>query len=91
VLERYYPFKDGITVNTASQSEFKAGDGIIFITNGTAGGNPTSLGGKEIPEVAFTPDKTMYSFAIMDVNMDSLSYRVYNQDDNLVDSFAITK
>jgi hypothetical protein len=83
--------KDGIPVKNISRSTFSASDGTVYITNGTAGGNPTGLGGKDQPDMAFTPEKTMYSFAIMDVNRDSINYSVFDQDNILVDRFVIQK
>jgi 3',5'-cyclic AMP phosphodiesterase CpdA len=91
VYERHYQIKDGVPVKNDSGSTFSSVDGTIYITNGTAGGNPTGPGGKDLPDIAFTPDKTIYSFGIMDICSDSLTYQVFDQDQNLVDRFTIRK
>ena len=91
VYERHLQVKDGIPLKNESGSSLSAGEGTIFITNGTAGGTPTGLGGKENPGIAFTPDKVMYSFAVMDIGTDSLTYRVFDQDNNQVERFVILK
>jgi len=91
VYERHYQMKDGVPVKNESGSEFSSDDGPIYITNGTAGGNPTGPGGKEIPGMAFTPEKVMYNFGVMDINDNSITYRVFDQDNSLIDRFIMKK
>jgi hypothetical protein len=91
VYERHLQIKDGVPVKNDSAGPFLAGNGTIFITNGTAGGNPTGLGGKVMSSIAYTPDKIMYSFAIIDINDKSMTYRVYDQENTLIDRFSIIK
>ena len=91
IYERHFPLKNGIPVRNESGPTFTSPDGTIYITNGTAGGNPTGPGGKDQPEMAFTPDSIMYSFGIMDINNKSITYRVYNQDNILIDKFILNK
>lgn len=91
VYERHYQMKDGVPLKNDTGGPFSSGDGTIHITNGTAGGSPTGPGGKDMPDIAFTPDKMMYSFAIMDVSTDSLTYRVFDQDNSLIDKFKVLK
>ena len=91
VYERHLQARNGITAKSGSGSVLNADDGTVFITNGTAGGNPTGPGGKDIPTIAFTPDKTMYSFAIMDINSESITYSVFDQENIMVDRFIILK
>jgi hypothetical protein len=83
--------KDGLPVKKESSPLLSSGDGTIYITNGTAGGNPTGSGGKNLADMAFTPDKSMYNFAIMDVSNESITYRVYDQDNTLIDRFVLVK
>jgi 3',5'-cyclic AMP phosphodiesterase CpdA len=91
VYERHSQMKNGVPVKKESSPVFSVNDGTIYITNGTAGGNPTGSGGKDLPDMAFTPDKSMYNFAIMDVSNESITYRVYDQDNSLIDRFMIIK
>lgn len=91
VYERHYQMKDGVPLKNDSGGPFSSDDGTIYITNGTAGGSPTDPGGKDMPDIAFTPDKMIYSFAIMDVSTDSLTYRVLDQDNALIDKFIMKK
>jgi hypothetical protein len=83
--------KYGVPVKKESGPTLSAGAGTVYITNGTAGGNPTGSGGKNLDDMAFIPDKSMYHFAIMDVCSDSLTYRVFDQNNTLVDRFTISK
>jgi len=91
VYERHYQMKDGVPVKNNSGTAFSAGKGTVFVTNGTAGGNPTGLGGKDLPTMAFTPDRIMYSFGIMDISNRSITYRVFDRDNLLIDWFTITR
>jgi len=91
IYERHFPIKNGIPMRNGSGSSFKSSDGTIYITNGTAGGNPTGTGGKDLPTIAFTPDTIMYSFGIMDINNKSITYSVYSQDNILIDKFILIK
>lgn len=91
VYERHLQMKNGRTARNVSGQPLSAGNGTVYITNGTAGGTPTGPGGKDIPTMAFTPDNTIYSFAIMDINADSLTYTVFDQDNTLVDKFVLKK
>lgn len=91
VYERHYQMEKGIPVKNNRSPVFNAGNGCVFITNGTAGGNPTGPGGKDLPDIAFTPDKNMYSFAIMDVSNKSITYRVFDKNNLLIDWFTIMR
>jgi predicted phosphohydrolase len=91
VYERHFQMKGGLAAKNESSSLLSAGDGTIYITNGTAGGNPTGFGGKNLADMAFTPDKSMYNFAIMDVSNESITYRVFDQDNTLIDRFVLVK
>jgi hypothetical protein len=91
VYERHLQMKDGVPVKNESGSTFLSSGGTIFITNGTAGGNPTGSGGRDLPTMAFTTDKPMYSFGIMDIGTKSLTYHVFDQDSTMVDKFIILK
>jgi len=91
VYERHYQIKEGIPVKNESGPEFHATNGTIFITNGTAGGNPTGSGGRDLPTMAFTAEKPVYSFAIMDFGKRSITYSVFDQDNILTDKFVILK
>lgn len=91
VYERHHQMKNGDPVSKNSVSSFRAGEGTIFITNGTAGGNPTGPGGKDMPTLAFTASRQMYNFSIMDINNRSITYRVFDKDNLLIDWFTITR
>jgi len=91
VYERHFQMKAGVPVKKGAGEPFAAGDGTIFITNGSSGGNPTEPGGKDIPSMAFTPEKPMYNFAIMDIGENILTYSVYDQESNLIDRFTLEK
>jgi 3',5'-cyclic AMP phosphodiesterase CpdA len=91
VYERHWQMKNGMPAENNSGSVYSAGKGTLYITNGTSGGNPTGLGGQDMVSMAFTPDRTMYNFAVMDINDRSLNYRVFDQENVLIDNFTIKK
>ena len=91
VYERHFPMKNGIPVKNTPRPVYTSGEGTVYITNGTAGGNPTGLGGKDLADIAFTPERDMYSFAIMDVNSRAITYRVFDKENLLIDWFTVTK
>ena len=70
---------------------FSSADGTIYITNGTAGGNPTGPEGKICLIWLSLPIKPCTTFAIMDVSYDSITYRVFDQDNSLIDRFIVKK
>jgi len=90
VYERHYQVKDGVPVKNDTGT-FSSAEGTIYITNGTAGGTPTGSGGKNLPDMAFTPERAMYSYAIMDVETSSITYTVFDQDSSQIDRFIIQK
>ncbi len=90
VYERHYQAKDGVPVKNDTGT-FTSADGTIYITNGTAGGTPTDSGGKNLPDMAFTPERSMYSYGIMNVEASAITYRVLDQNNSLIDRFIIRK
>jgi acid phosphatase type 7 len=91
VYERHWQMKGGVPLKRNAGETFSSVDGILYITNGTAGGSPTAPGGKEIPGMAFTTEKVIYNFGVMDINDKSITYCAYDQDNNLIDKFIMKK
>jgi len=83
VYERHYPVKSGLRV--------PEGKGTIYITNGTAGGSPQGLGGKEMSTMAFTSVEKMYNYAVMTIEGKKLIYEVFDQNKKKIDELIITK
>jgi acid phosphatase type 7 len=91
VYERHWQMKDRVPLRRKAGEPFSSPDGIMYITNGTAGGSPTGPGGNDMPDIAFTPEKVMYNFAVMDINDISITYSVFDQDNSLIDKFIMKK
>jgi len=83
VYERHYPVYAGIRT-----TEDK---GTVYITNGTAGGSPQGLGGKEMPTMAFTSTEKMYNYALMTIDAKKLTYEVFDQNAKKIDELIIVK
>lgn len=91
IYERHFQKKDGVPVKNNPDSKYFADNGTVYITNGTAGGNPTGLGGKDMVSMAFTPGRIMYSFSIMDIDDKSITYRNFDKNNLLIDWFTIIR
>jgi hypothetical protein len=83
VYERHYPVYAEIRTTE--------GKGTVYITNGTAGGSPQGLGGKEMPTMAFTSTEKMYNYALMTIDANKLSYEVFDQNAKKIDELTIVK
>lgn len=83
VYERHNPLKSGLP---SSDSK-----GTVYITNGTAGGSPQGLGGKEMRSMAFTSSEKMYNYAIMTIEGKKLIYEVFNQNSKKIDELILIK
>ena len=91
IYERHFQLRDGVPVSRDRTAPVQAGNGTLFITNGTAGGNPTGPGGRDLPTMAYTQDRTMFTFAVMDISGRAINYRVFDKDNLLIDSFVIRR
>jgi predicted phosphodiesterase len=83
VYERHHSVKAGFSV--------PEGKGTVYITNGTAGGSPQGLGGKEMPTMAFTSSEKMYNYALMTIDQIKLIYEVFDLNGKKIDELIITK
>lgn len=83
VYERHHPLKSGMPAPD--------GKGTVYITNGTAGGSPQGLGGKEMPTMVFTSSEKMYNYATMTIDGRKLIYEVFDQDSKKIDELILKK
>ena len=83
VYERHHPLKSGLPAPD--------GKGTVYITNGTAGGSPQGLGGKEMSTMAFTPSEKMYNYATMTIDGRKLIYEAFDQDSKKIDELILKK
>ena len=83
VYERHYPVYAGIRTTE--------GKGTVYITNGTAGGSPQGIGGKEMPTMAFTSSEKMYNYALMTIDGKKLTYEVFDINAKKIDELTIIK
>ncbi len=83
VYERHFPLKAGLPA--------LEGKGTVYITNGTAGGSPQGLGGKEMPTMAFTSAEKMYNYSTMTIEGKKLLYEVFDQNSKKLDELILIK
>ncbi|MDQ6814653.1 MAG: metallophosphoesterase family protein [Bacteroidota bacterium] len=91
VYERHRAIRSNTVVPQADSHTYQAPQGTVYITNGTAGGSPQGLGGKDMPSIIFTNGDKMYNYAIMTIEGKTINYDVYNQDGNKIDYFTLNK
>ncbi len=83
VYERHNELKSGLPSTD--------GTGTVYITNGTAGGSPQGLGGKEMLSMAFTSSEKMYNYAILTIEGKKLIYEVFDQNSKKIDRLILYK
>jgi hypothetical protein len=91
VYERHAAIRANEVLRSKDNRSYVNPAGTVYITNGTAGGSPQGVGGFDLPSMIFTPGERMYNFAIMSVEGDILKYVVYNERNEVIDSFEILK
>ena len=83
VYERHTHLKSGLPSTD--------GTGTVYITNGTAGGSPQGLGGKEMLSMVFTSSEKMYNYAILIIEGEKLIYEVFDQNSKKIDKLILNK
>ncbi len=91
VYERHKAIRNNVPLEPYNLHEYKKPAGTVYITNGTCGGSPQGVGGKDMPSMLFTSAVKMYNYAIMTIERQHLSYDVYNEKGALIDYFSLTK
>lgn len=91
VYERHKAIRADQAIPLTSQHVYKKPNGTVYITNGTAGGSPQGLGGSNMPSMVFTSPAKMYNFAVMTIKGKRISYDVYNEKNEKIDYFELTK
>jgi acid phosphatase type 7 len=91
VYERHRPIRNNTVIPVTDEHLYQKPAGTVYITNGTAGGSPQGIGGKEMPSMIFTSPAKMYNYAIMTIEGNSISYDVYNEKGEKIDYFILRK
>lgn len=91
VYERHKAIRGGEIFEPGNQHVYTQPKGTIYITNGSCGGNLTGTGGQNQPDMIFTPNEKMYTYALMTIEGNRLSYEVYNKQGEKIDYFTINK
>lgn len=91
VYERHKPIVKNKILSPQGKHEYLKPQGTIYITNGTAGGSPQGIGGKDMPSMMFTSSEKMYNYGIMTIEGEELNYEFFNEKGNRIDYFKIKK
>jgi hypothetical protein len=91
VYERHKAIRGSEVFEQENTHIYNKPGGTVFITNGSCGGNLTGPGGKDQPDMVFTPGENVYTYAIMTIEGKQLQYEVYDIHGNRVDFFTINK
>jgi predicted MPP superfamily phosphohydrolase len=91
VYERHTAIRDNKVIPQKSKHQYYNPQGTVYITNGTSGGTPQGVGGADMPSMVYTPSEKMYSYALMMIHKDTISYDVYNLAGKKIDYFKLIK
>ncbi len=91
VYERHAPIKGEKVFSVSDIHVYDNPKGTIYITNGSAGGSLQGTGGDKLPSMLFTPKARVYTYAIMDIDDEKISYKVFDKDGNQIDYFNVLK
>ena len=91
VYERHKAIPNNQPLPQSDDHIYQRPAGTVYITNGSAGGQPTGLGGSDMPSMIFTSTVKMYNYAIMTIEGNSIRYDVYNNHGEKIDYFKLIK
>ncbi|MEO6915681.1 MAG: metallophosphoesterase family protein [Chitinophagaceae bacterium] len=89
--ERHRAIRDNRVLTQEDNNVYDHPQGTVYITNGTAGGSPQGIGGKDMPSMIFTNPVKMYNYAIMTIEGNTIKYDVYNEKGEKLDYFRLSK
>jgi predicted MPP superfamily phosphohydrolase len=91
VYERHAAIYNGAPLAQSDKSVYNKPAGTVYITNGTSGGSPQGVGGKDMPGMIYTSPTRMYNYAMMAIEGNTINYDVYNDKGEIIDHFTLTK
>jgi 3',5'-cyclic AMP phosphodiesterase CpdA len=91
VYERHKAIRDNQALPQKDDHIYQNPAGTVYITNGSAGGQPTGLGGSDMPSMIYTSRVKMYNYAIMTIEGNTIQYDVYNNHGVKIDYFKLIK
>ncbi|MDP4238466.1 MAG: metallophosphoesterase family protein [Bacteroidota bacterium] len=91
VYERHTAIRNDQVLPQKDDHIYQHPAGTVYITNGSAGGQPTGTGGSDMPSMVYTSKVKMYNFAIMMIEGNSIRYDVYDNHGVKIDYFKLIK
>ncbi|MBC7921540.1 MAG: metallophosphoesterase family protein [Ferruginibacter sp.] len=91
VYERHRAIRNNKPIAMTDAHLYTKPAGTVYITNGTAGGSPQGLGGSDMPSMVFTSAAKMYNYSIMTIEGKRILYEVYNEKNEKIDHFKLSK
>jgi 3',5'-cyclic AMP phosphodiesterase CpdA len=91
VYERHAPILGETIFNIENKHVYNNPKGTVYITNGSAGGSLQGVGGDKLPSMIFTPKTRVYTYALMSIEKDEITYEVFDKEGNKIDNFKIVK
>lgn len=91
VYERHKAIKGARIFEMTDKHLYNQPAGTIYITNGSAGGSLQGTGGSDLPTMAFTPGKKIYTYAVMHIGKDKVQFGVYDKEGERIDYFTLQK
>jgi predicted phosphodiesterase len=91
VYERHKAIRGSQVFDLEDTHVYTKPKGTVYITNGSCGGNLTGTGGQNQPDMIYTPNEKIYTYAVMTIEGKQLHYDVYDKHGNKIDYFTISK
>jgi acid phosphatase type 7 len=91
VYERHKAIRGSEIFESADMHVYTNSNGTVYVTNGSCGGNLTGTGGQDLPTMLITPKEKIYTYAIMTIEGNTISYNVFDKYGKQIDFFCIIK
>jgi len=91
VYERHKAIRGSEVFDPEDTHVYNKPKGTVYVTNGSCGGNLTGTGGQDQPTMVFTPKEKIFTYAMMTIEGNHLSYEVYDMKGAKIDYFTIDK
>jgi acid phosphatase type 7 len=91
VYERHKAIRGSEIFESTDAHVYTNPRGTVYVTNGSCGGNLTGIGGQNLSTMIYTPKEKIYTYAIMTIEGNTITYKVFDKQGKQVDYFQIRK
>lgn len=91
VYERHKAIRGSEIFDQTDTHVYNKPKGTVYVTNGSCGGSLQGVGGWNLPTMIFTPKEKIYTYAVMTIENNIISYNVFDKEGKRIDYFKIIK